>query len=196
LEKKADRRIERSKQLLRSALLSLIQEKGFEALTVQDIIDRANVGRATFYAHFDNKEDLLISGFDTLRTALQQRQREAQAQPSSGDARLLAFSYEMFAHANEYRAVSQAMLGKQSGAAVQRVLHKLLVDLVRDDVRATVGRAEGQAVPREALTQFIAGALIGLLMWWLSEKKPLSPESMNELFRRVAIPAVRAARER
>jgi len=54
---KNDRRVERTQQLLRAALLSLIEEKGFEALTVQDIIDRANVGRATFYSHFDNKED-------------------------------------------------------------------------------------------------------------------------------------------
>ena len=60
--KAADRRVQRTEQLLRAALMSLIQEKGFEALSVQDIIDRANVGRATFYAHFENKEDLLASG--------------------------------------------------------------------------------------------------------------------------------------
>jgi len=59
MAKKADRRIERTQQLLRGALFSLIQERGFEALSVQDIIDRANVGRATFYSHFDNKQDLL-----------------------------------------------------------------------------------------------------------------------------------------
>ena len=58
---KNDRRVERT-QLLLAALVSLIEEKGFEALTVQDIIDRANLGRATFYAHFDNKEDLFVSG--------------------------------------------------------------------------------------------------------------------------------------
>jgi AcrR family transcriptional regulator len=57
--KRRDRRVERTEQLLRQALLALVQEKGFEALTVQEIIDRANVGRATFYAHFDNKDDLL-----------------------------------------------------------------------------------------------------------------------------------------
>lgn len=62
-----DRRVQRTQQLLREALFALIQEKGFEKLSVQDIIDRANVGRATFYAHFDNKEDLLLSGFDALR---------------------------------------------------------------------------------------------------------------------------------
>ena len=72
-----DRRIQRTQQLLRGALLSLIQEKGFEALSVQDIIDRANVGRATFYAHFDNKEDLLASGIEGLRASLRERQRQA-----------------------------------------------------------------------------------------------------------------------
>lgn len=59
MAKRRDRRVERTEQLLRQALLALVQEKGFEALTVQEIIDRANVGRATFYAHFDNKDDLL-----------------------------------------------------------------------------------------------------------------------------------------
>src|SRR5262245_8491799 len=87
---------------------------------------------------------------------------------------MLAFSYEMFAHADEYRGVFQVMVGQQSGAAVQRALHKLLVDLIRDDMIAAVPRTDNQAIPREALVQFIAGALFGLLMWWLEEKKPLS----------------------
>jgi AcrR family transcriptional regulator len=65
--RKDDRRVQRSQQLLRAALLSLIEEKGFEVLTVQEIIDRANVGCATFYAHFASKEELLVSGLDGLR---------------------------------------------------------------------------------------------------------------------------------
>jgi len=74
-----DRRVQRTQQLLRAALLSLIEEKGFEALTLQEIIDRANVGRATFYAHFDRKEDLLVSGLDGLRLALSSRHRHTPA---------------------------------------------------------------------------------------------------------------------
>jgi AcrR family transcriptional regulator len=55
--------------------MSLITERGFEELAVQDILERADVGRATFYAHFDNKEDLLVSGLETLRLSLKARQR-------------------------------------------------------------------------------------------------------------------------
>src|SRR5919198_534909 len=80
-----DRRIQRTQQLLRSALMSLIQEKGFESLSVQDIIDRANVGRATFYAHFDNKEDLLASGIEELRIALRHRQQQARSSAAGAD---------------------------------------------------------------------------------------------------------------
>jgi hypothetical protein len=60
--KTKDRRVQRTQQFLEAALLSLIKEKEFDAISVQEIIDRANVGRATFYAHYDNKEDLLESG--------------------------------------------------------------------------------------------------------------------------------------
>jgi AcrR family transcriptional regulator len=190
--KKTDRRVQRTQQLLRSALLSLIQEKGFEALSVQAIIDRANVGRATFYAHFDNKEDLLMSGFEELRDSLKARQRRAHAR-GSVDERLLAFSHEMFAHANEYRDVFRAMVGKRSGAAVQRLLHKLLLDLVRDDVKTVLPRGAAGAIPTEASAQFIAGSLFGLLMWWMEGRMRLSVEEVDTLFRRLALPALKAA---
>ncbi len=192
MAKKEDRRVQRTRQLLRGALFSLIQEKGFEQLSVQDIIDRANIGRATFYAHFDNKEDLLVSGFDGLRASLKQRQREALSRGSSVEERVLAFSHEMFAHANEYRDVFRAMAGKRSGAMIQHLVHRLLVDLVRDDVKAIVPRDHANPVPAEALVQFVTGGMFGLLMWWLDGKMQLSAEELNGLFRRLAIPAMKA----
>lgn len=124
--KRRDRRIERTQQLLRGALRSLIQEKGFEALTVQEIIDRANIGRATFYSHFDNKDDLLASGFEDLRASLKTRQRDAFSRGHTIEDRVFGFSQEVFAHTNEYREAFRAMVGQRSGAVVQRLLHKLL----------------------------------------------------------------------
>ena len=191
--KKKDRRVERTHTLLRSALVSLIEERGFEVLTVQDILDRANVGRATFYAHFDNKEDLLVSGFEDLRASLKQRQREALAQRGGVEERAFSFSREMFAHANEYRRVFQAMAGRHSGAMVQQILHQMLVELVRDDMRAMTARGEAESAPAETTVQFLAGGLFGLLMWWMKGKMRLSPQEIDTLFLRLAVPAMKAA---
>jgi len=191
--RKDDRRVQRTQQLLRTALVSLIEERGFETLTVQDIIDRANVGRATFYAHFDNKEDLLVSGFDGLRAALKELQRQAHMRTASSDERLFAFSHEMFAHIAEYRKVFRTMVGKRSGALVQQLLQKIVVDLVRDDLRAMLGRGNDRSVPVDAVVQFVTGGFFGLAMLWATGKLPLSVGEVNGLFRQLAMPGVKAA---
>jgi AcrR family transcriptional regulator len=189
---RTDRRVERTKQLIRAAFRSLLEEKGYERVTVQEIIDRANVGRATFYAHFDNKDELFASGFDELRASLKARQRAALSRDADLGERVFAFSEEMFAHANQYRNVFQAMVGKHSGVVVQRLLHKLLVDLVRDDVKAASGQGAPSAVTVDAVAQFIAGGLFGLLVWWLNARPRLSATEVNALFRTLAMPALPA----
>jgi AcrR family transcriptional regulator len=188
-----DRRIQRTQQLLRGALLSLIREKGFEALSVKDIIDRANVGRATFYAHFDNKEDLLASGIEGLKMSLKERQRQALSQSTTRDETLFGFSYDLFVHANEHRDVFQAMVGKRSGAVIQQLLRKMLVDLSRDEVEVIVQRRGGESIPTEAVVQYVAGGLFGLLIWWGNGRMRMPVEEVNAIFRRLAIPAVKAA---
>lgn len=195
MARRTDRRVERTQQLLRTALVSLIQEKGFEALTVQQIIDRANVGRATFYAHFDSKDDLLASGFDDLRASLRARQHDALTAGRTAEERVFAFSHALLAHVDEYRDVFHAMVGKRSGTAVQRLIDKLLVDLVREDVKSAVAQKEEEEDrSSEAVARFIAGALFGLMMWWLEMRRPLSVDDVDALFRKLAMPVLKAAR--
>jgi AcrR family transcriptional regulator len=191
--RRKDRRVERTQQLIQRAFRSLLEEKGFEALTVQQIIDRANVGRATFYAHYENKDELFASGFEELRASLKALQRKPLLREGSVEERVFAFSHEMFAHANEYRAVFRAMIGKQSGTVVQRVLHKLLVELVREEVKAMTVRRETSALLADAVAQYIAGGLFGSLIWWLDGKPQLSVAEVDALFRKLAIPALKAA---
>jgi AcrR family transcriptional regulator len=190
--KAPDRRVQRTHQLLQTALIALIQEKGYEALTVQNIIDRANVGRATFYAHFDSKEDLLVSRLDDLRASLQARQRQAKPQALSPEARMFAYSREMFVHVDEHRAVFRSMVGKRSGAIIQQLFHKMLVDLVRDDVRAMASAQAKGVMPYEAVAQLIAGGLFGLILWWVDGPAKLTVEEIDALFRRMAMPALKA----
>lgn len=193
MPKKKDRRVQRTQQLLEAALLSLIKEKDFDSVSVQEIIDRANVGRATFYAHYDSKEDLLASGFQGLQESLKERQREALSRTRTVDERLFAFSYHLLAHANEHREIFPAMVSQRGGAMIQHLLRQILVNVVREDVKAMGARPGGAKVPEEVTVQFIAGGLFGLLVWWMGTKMRLSVEEVNSLFRRLAVPAVKAA---
>jgi len=187
-----DRRVQRTQQLLEAALLSLIKEKEFDLITVQEIIDRANVGRATFYAHYENKEDLIESGFEGLLSTLRERQRDARSHGGPVEERLFAFSHHLLAHADEHRNIFPAMVSKRGGALIQHLLRNLLVKVVREDVREAA-KAAVAPVPEEAIVQFVAGGLFGLMMWWLGGKRKLSVEEVETLFRKLAVPALKAA---
>lgn len=193
MQKKVDRRVERTEQLLRTALFELIEEKGFESVTVRDIIDRANVGRATFYTHFDNKEDLLISGLDQLKEELNERQREVHARSGKIEDRILVFTYEVFAHTEQHRELFRALCADNTGAVILRAWHKILLDLVREDVKALFPKEEYSSVPTEALVRYIAGAFYGVLVWWLEGSTPLSAQDINKAFRKLTLPVVTTA---
>ena len=191
--KKEDRRVQRTRQLLSQALLALIPEKGFDAVTVQDVIDRANVGRSTFYTHFVDKEDLLVQAMDPFSAHLKERQRKALSRGGPSDEGAFAFSRELFSHAEGHRDVFRAMVGKQSAVILQRHFQRMQVELVREELRAMAPRAANSAVPPEAVVQFLASALYGLLAWWMDGKMRLSVDEVNDLFKRMAVPAVKAA---
>src|SRR5438067_9876044 len=97
-----DRRVQRTRQLLQDALISMMIEKGYAATTVQDIIDRANVGRATFYAHFADKDTLLHSRLEDLRSMLAQQQQQTLTTRGGLRARRLGFSLAMLEHARAH----------------------------------------------------------------------------------------------
>jgi AcrR family transcriptional regulator len=189
--KRPDRRVERTHHQLRAALLSLMQERGFEELSVQDIIDRANVGRATFYAHFENKEDLLVSGIEDFRETLRHQRGPRRPVPGKTTDAFL-FSHELFAHVAAHRDIFRPMVGKHSGAVVQRLFGKILLDLVREDVKAIAAPDSDRTAAVDAAVQFVAAGLLGLLAWWVDARRSLSVEEMEAMFRRMAAPAIEA----
>ncbi|HEX6681677.1 MAG TPA: TetR/AcrR family transcriptional regulator [Candidatus Limnocylindrales bacterium] len=179
---KLDRRVRRTRGLLRSALLAAILEKGYERVTVQDIIDRADVGRSTFYAHFRDKEDLLHYGLEELRTAFDAAAKDPGRSPT----------LKVFEHFYASREVWRAMVGRRGSETFIRYLHRLLTDLLRSHLQTRVGQEETR-VPLEALVEFAASTLIGLgNRWWLEQDKPLSPREMDKLYHRLTEPGIRA----
>lgn len=188
-----DRRVARTRRQLHQALMALVLEKGYEAVTVQEILDRADVGRATFYAHYAGKHELLVAGFEHLRVLLVRQQREALAGKGGVAERALGFSRAMFEHAYEYRKVYRAMVGRRSGSVAQAQLQRVLVDVVSDDLKALVPHGDNPEVPLDALAHAVAGTLVAIVIWWLDHRTGLSAEEVDRIFRRLMLPGVEAA---
>jgi AcrR family transcriptional regulator len=185
---KPDRRVQRTRQLLRDALVSLILEKSYQKITVQDIIDRANVGRSTFYSHFRDKEDLLFSGFDELAHDLNRHMRSQDA--VDDDQGHLLHSLEFFIHAYSNKELYMAMTESGGG--------ELLLDIARqhmqDHIEAHLNQFPiiGEEIPLPVITNFLAGSLLSMIIWWLEQKMPYTPEEMDDMFNALAMPGVRS----
>jgi AcrR family transcriptional regulator len=181
-----DRRIPRTRAMLQHALTSLILKKGYEAITIQDICDEANVGRSTFYAHYTSKDDLKRNGFEHLRKELVDRQTEARA--ASGDIkdRSLGFSLTMFEHARDHIDLYRALVGGRGGTVSLGQIRQILSDVVRNELAATVGKNSADIVPRELVVQYVVGAFMAVMTWWLDGGAKLPPKRIDAMFRRLA----------
>lgn len=181
-----DRRIQRTRQLLLDALIKLIPEKGYDAITVQDIIDRANVGRSTFYFHFQDKEDLLLSGFENLRDLFDEFQNQNSPETTGWN-----FSMALFQHVEEQQSAFKAVLGKQAGAVALKHIQKALTVVLKEHFQTTYPKKK-QAVPLDVFVQYFVSTLLGLLTWWLDGNVPDSAEQVNEYFRKLTEPTIQA----
>lgn len=194
MAKVMDRRAARTQKALHGALMSLILRKGYEAITVQDIIDEADVGRSTFYSHHTGKEDLLRSGFQTLRAELAEAQRTAGARVDGQDEPL-GFSLAMFEHACEYKHIYRALVGGRGGVIAVNEIRRTLSEIVKKELSGT---KEDEAVPQELRIQFVVGAFLTMLTWWLERRPMPAPSQVDAMFRRLVLngigPSIRASR--
>lgn len=188
-----DRRVARSREMLHQALLSLIIEKGYEEITVEDICERANVGRSTFYAHFTSKDDLKRRGLEHLRRELIEQQRNAS---SSADANVrgVAFTLTMFEHARDHIHLYRALVGSRGGAIALTTIRQTLCEIVRGELAEVRGK-DSHGTHREFAVQYIVGAYMAVLTWWLDGGAKLPPERINAMFRRLATDGITSLRK-
>lgn len=188
-EKKEDRRVERTRMLLHEALMALILEKGYESVTVQDILDRANLGRSTFYSHYRDKDDLFLNGLNHLQTMLE-KQHSQMARNVDGSSSEFSLSLELFRHAQQNHRLYKAMVGKQSGHMVLTHAHTLLSGVVRQHLELYYKDKKKPAVSPEILAHWLVSSFFSLLTWWLDNHLPHTAEKMDEIFRQLTMPGV------
>src|SRR5262249_43622667 len=149
-------------------LLALIAEKGYDRVTVQDVLDRAKLSRATFYNHFRDKDDLLRSGlagvWEALRGAMAAFARGENG-PSCEDR---AMTRTLFEHVAGRRRLYRGLVGIRTGAVVVGQARDEVVELVRERLAEVVAaRRATPCVPVEVVAAHVVGTLLGILAWWL-----------------------------
>ena len=186
-----DRRIQKTQKLLREALFSLIREKNFDSIVVKDILDRANVGRSTFYMHFGDKDDLLVSGMHDMLRSAQAAGLPPSAKPCE---QIIWFSLPVFEHINQHRRGGGARIGTRGRAIIHEHLQKVVTELIADNVKKNVQRRRKIAaqIPLDIVVQYVASTFILVLNWSMENKGSLHPKGVNDLFRALVLPTLAA----
>lgn len=144
-----DRRVRKTREALYSAFVALVAERGYDGFSIQDLLDEADVGRTTFYAHFKAKEDLLQFGFNRWRDQL-------SSLPKSTAAERRAFMEAMLGHAKSHAGLFAALLGGGGGGLAETEFRSIVEEVV-------VGQGEHQAT----MIAMLSGALLAAIRQWI-----------------------------
>lgn len=180
LRKKTDARVRRTRDALGDALVALMQEKPFDTITVQDVLDRAKVGRSTFYSHYSDKDDLLMSDaeefFESVAMLLSVR----------GDTSDRVFPVqEFFGHITEAKQFVDALMSAGKFNDNMELARGLFA---RGIERRLTELPRGRGIPadeRPAIAFAHAGALLSLLTWWIDRGMRQPPAEMDQLFHKM-----------
>jgi AcrR family transcriptional regulator len=179
-KKKTDARVRRTRDALGDALIALMQEKPFDTITVQDVLERAHVSRSTFYTHYSDKDDLLMSDAEEFFEAL------SMGLSTHGDKSDRVFPVqEFFAHLSDVQPFFKALV--KSGK-YQENMELARGHFARGIERRLSELPQAQSIPaneRPAIAIAHAGALLSLLTWWLDRGMRESPAEMDQLFHRL-----------
>ena len=181
----ADRRVGKTRKALKEALTDLILEKSYEAVTVQDVIDRADVGRSTFYAHFTDKHDLLMAILADLEVPGPDTSRWKSDDPA------FAWTLELFRHFGSGKRLFKAVASSQSGPLARQETIRRLEDLARAELSRLRAARKLDAFRLEMVVRFLVGTFIGFMDWWMREENEhLPPEVVDHAFRSLVLPGV------
>ncbi|MGG0236976.1 TetR/AcrR family transcriptional regulator [Bacillus rhizoplanae] len=176
-----DPRVKRTRQAIHDALISLIHEKGFDGITVQDIAEKATVNRATFYSHYHDKYDLLDKSIAEMLTALADILKSKKL-----DKREFELTFDtphpvflsLFSHIAEHAFFYQVMLGDNGIPKFSSQMMKAIQTNLLSSLSLSQPNEEELIVPRDILSSYVAGAHLGMIISWLKRNMPYTPHYM------------------
>lgn len=186
---KPDRRSQRTRRLVISALMELMAEKPYDAITIQQVLDRAGIGRSTFYKHYYDKEDVLASLAEQMLEMLSQQFSQRETEQG------ILPSLELFQHIDRNHQHLRTQLRGQGLKVVWEVAQASLRRNIEQGLAATFEKNGTPSVPLEVMAQYLAGAFFNLLKWWVETETPHTPAQMDEMFRQMALSGMWATLE-
>jgi AcrR family transcriptional regulator len=183
--RRPDRRVGRTRKALKEALTDLILERGYEGVTVQDVIDRADVGRSTFYAHFVDKDDLLMAILADLEMPGLDTSTWKPDDPAFG------WTLALFRHFGSGKRLFKAVASSQSGALARRETTRRLEILAQAELSRLRAAQRLDAFQLETVVRFLVGTFVGFMDWWMREENEHLPaEQVDHAFRSLVLPGV------
>jgi len=175
--RKPDARVRRTHERLGGALMELIQEKRIDDVTIQEVLERASVGRSTFYLHFRNKNDLLLNQLerflDTMSTALSARKEESH--------RVVPVA-EMFAHIASQRKAYRALAASGRLNDFFDLAEGYFARGIEQRLRESGRLPKLQQQELAARAVALSGSLLSLLRWWMDRDAKEPPATIDRLF--------------
>jgi AcrR family transcriptional regulator len=181
---KQDRRSQRTQRLLGEAFVELMHEKSYDAITVQDILDRADVGRSTFYTHYLDKEDLLMSELARVVHLF------GEHVAATGEGNPILPSLVLFRHVLDYRQLYLALVWGHGIDVTMKHLQAQLCRYVEHQLSALICPDAALSVPLPLLSNFVVGTFLSLLRWWLDGNPQYTPEQIDAMFWRMVEPGI------
>ncbi|MEU7629882.1 TetR/AcrR family transcriptional regulator [Nocardia sp. NPDC049220] len=177
-----DRRVRRTRNMLHQALIELMLERGYDRITVRDILIRADVGRSTFYTHYRDKDDLLmLSSTDYLRTAVSATAADTDTSEPLAPVRTL------FRLAADNPEVYRALLGRKSGAVLLRTTKEIVAEIIAERLRDQLDMSEAEF---SAIMTFLSWGVIGLLGAIAEADPPLAADEAYQRLTRLVGPGL------
>ncbi|MGB7537558.1 MAG: TetR/AcrR family transcriptional regulator [Anaerolineales bacterium] len=183
-----DRRTVRTQRMIKQALMELMHSMRYEDITVQEIIDRADVGRSTFYAHYPDKDDLVKQLFEEMLESITRGVKAVE-----GENRVSFPIAGMFRHLQDQNVSAHAVWQSNRGREYLFYIGQAYWNRrIERELKAHQPKGGTPGVPLPVVAQMLTGAATSLLNWWIKNKMPYSPEEMQEMFDRMMQPGIRS----
>ena len=184
-----DRRSRKTRQGLRHALLGLLKEKRYEDISVQDIIDRADIARSTFYAHYVDKDDLLTGQHGIFAENLVNELAEHSEHSHAGSFSSLSW----FQHIQAQGDILKVIAKDPAMDMAMKTLRRLIYRNVLDGLQAHHSSGRQVNLPISLLADYVTDTLMSLIRWWYQNDMAYSPQQMDAMFNQLVMPGITAA---